>query len=50
VAVEAAIFLKEQKPTTEVSVRDLRDNAVMDLGWASGKAFVKLPNTFGGRR
>ena len=33
VAVEAAIFLKEQKPTTEVSVRDLRDESGIDVGW-----------------
>ena len=50
VAIEAAIFLKEQKPTMEVSVRDLRNNSVIDVGSGSGKAFVKLPNTFGGRR
>ena len=50
VAIEAAIFLKEQRPTTEVSVRDLRDNAAINVEWESGKAFAKLPNTFGGRR
>ena len=43
VAIEAAIFLKEHRPTTEVSVRDLRDNSVTNIGWEADRAFAKTP-------
>jgi len=43
VAIEAAIFLKEHRPTTEVSVRDLRDNSVTNIGWEAGRAFATTP-------
>jgi electron transfer flavoprotein alpha/beta subunit len=43
VAIEAAIFLKEQRPTTEVSVRDMRDNSVTAISWQNGKASAMAP-------
>jgi hypothetical protein len=39
-AIEAAMFLKECRPTQDVSVRDLRDGTTSNVGWASGGAFV----------
>ena len=41
VATEAALFLKECRPTQEVSVRDLRDGTTSAIGWTSGSAFVQ---------
>jgi hypothetical protein len=41
VAIEAAMFLKECRPTQAVSVRDLRDGTIFNIGWASGSAFVQ---------
>jgi hypothetical protein len=43
VAIDAAIFLKEQRPRTGVSVRDLGDNSVITTGWETGRAFAKTP-------
>jgi hypothetical protein len=40
VAIEAAVFLKECRPTQDVSVRDLRDGTISSIGWRSGSAFV----------
>jgi hypothetical protein len=40
-AIEAAMFLKECRPTQEVSVRDLRDGITTAIGWTSGGAFVQ---------
>ena len=41
VAIEAALFLKECRPTQDVSVRDLRDGITTAIGWGSGGAFVQ---------
>jgi hypothetical protein len=41
IAIEAAKYLKERRPTEDVSVRDLRDDTVIEIGWESGRAFVK---------
>jgi hypothetical protein len=44
IALDAARFLKERQPTQAVSVRDMRNGTVVDIGWEAGKAFVKGPN------
>lgn len=41
VAMDAALFLKERTPGLAVSVRDLRDNSITEIGFDAGKAFVK---------
>jgi hypothetical protein len=40
IAIEAAKYLKERRPQEQVSVRDLRDDKVIEIGWESGRAFV----------
>ena len=40
IAIEAVMFLKEQRPTQHVSVRDMRDDTITVVGWAAGGAFV----------
>jgi hypothetical protein len=40
IAIEAAMFLKECRPTQAVSVRDLRDGTTSAIGWAASGAFV----------
>jgi hypothetical protein len=40
IALEAGCFLKERQPMHAVSVRDLRDGAVLAIGWKDGRPFV----------
>jgi hypothetical protein len=43
IALEAGCFLKERQRTQSVSVRDLRDGTVVEIGWEAGRVFVKVP-------
>ena len=38
-ALEAALFLKEGHPPSEVVVRDLKNNVQTVIGWKNGSAF-----------
>jgi hypothetical protein len=40
IALEAGKYLKERRPASAVSVRDLRDGTVAVIGWEAGRAFV----------
>ena len=40
IALELAIHHKTRFSTHDVSIRDLRDNSVMVIGWKDGSAFV----------
>jgi hypothetical protein len=48
-ALEAALFLKERHPPSEVVVRDLKNNVQTVIGWKNGSAFgceaVALPQS-----
>jgi hypothetical protein len=39
-AIEAAKLLKEKSPGLAVSVRDMRDGSITEIGWDAGKAFA----------
>jgi hypothetical protein len=41
VALQAAMYLKETRPTQDVRVRDLRDDSIAVIGWAAGRASVE---------
>jgi hypothetical protein len=40
VALEAAKYLKERYPKSEVIVRDMRTNASTPIDWTNGTAFI----------
>jgi electron transfer flavoprotein alpha/beta subunit len=41
IAIEAGMHLKEQRPTSEVIVRDIGTNSSTAIGWEKGKAFIQ---------
>jgi hypothetical protein len=41
IAIEAGMYLKERRPTSEVIVRDMRINSSTGIGWEKGKAFIQ---------
>jgi hypothetical protein len=41
IAIDAGKQLKETHRSSDVRVRDMRDNSVVVIGWESGKVFVK---------
>jgi hypothetical protein len=40
-AIEAGMYLKELRPTSEVIVRDIETTWSTPIGWDKGKAFVQ---------
>jgi hypothetical protein len=40
-AIEAAKLIKERAPASAVTVRDMREGTLTEIGWDGGKAFVK---------
>lgn len=41
IAIESGMYLKEQKPTSEIVVRDIRASWSTIIGWKDGKAFIQ---------
>ena len=41
IAIQAAKYLKERHPMSDVLVRDMRDNSATAIGWEKGLAFVR---------
>ena len=41
IAIKAALYLKEQRPTSGVTIRDIDTSWSATIGWENGKAIVQ---------